>query len=82
MEFVPATLKELRLAILNGLLTLKELRLAILNSLLKCFALCSARVCALVVMLSDSPCERIEKWKTCPVVKQDRSLVRVWMEHK
>jgi hypothetical protein len=42
------------------LATLKELQLAMLN--VNLFTLCSAHVSALVVVLSDSPCERIRKW--------------------
>jgi hypothetical protein len=45
---------------------LKELQLATLNALL--FTLCSAHVSTLVTMLSDSPCERIRKWETCPIL--------------
>jgi hypothetical protein len=41
------------------------------------FSLCSARVSALVIMLSGSPCERIEKLETRPILKENRSLVRV-----
>jgi hypothetical protein len=53
---------------------LKELQLATLNRL---FTHCSDRVSALVIFLSDSPCEEIGKWEACPVLKEDRSLVRV-----
>jgi hypothetical protein len=35
------------------------------------FTLCSARVSALVIVLSDSRREKIGKWKTCPIVKKD-----------
>jgi hypothetical protein len=38
---------------------------------------CSARVSALMVVLSESPCERIGKWKTCLILKENRSLVCV-----
>jgi hypothetical protein len=31
------------------------------------FTLCSGRVSALVVVLSDNPRERIGKWETCPI---------------
>jgi hypothetical protein len=41
------------------------------------FPLCSARASALVIVLSDSPSERIGNWETCPILKEDRSLVRV-----
>jgi hypothetical protein len=63
--------------------TLKKLRnrifivLATLNVLLPFVVVCSARVSALMIMLSDSPWERIRKWETCPIVKEGRSLVRV-----
>jgi hypothetical protein len=33
--------------------------------------------CALVTVLSDSLCERIRKWETCPILKEGRSLVHV-----
>jgi hypothetical protein len=35
------------------------------------------RVSALVIVLSDRPCERIRKWETCPILKEGRSLVHV-----
>jgi hypothetical protein len=41
------------------------------------FIFCSARVSALVSVLSESLCESIGKWETCPILKEDRSLVRV-----
>jgi hypothetical protein len=53
--------------------TLKELQLATLQL----FTLCSASFSALVIVLSDSPCERIGKWETCPILKEVRWLVRV-----
>jgi hypothetical protein len=37
----------------------------------------SARVSALVTVLSDSPCERLGKYEICPILKEDRSLLRV-----
>jgi hypothetical protein len=37
--------------------------------------LCSARVSAQVIVVSDSPCESKGKWETCPILKEDRSLV-------
>jgi hypothetical protein len=40
------------------------------------FTLCSARVSALVIVLSESPCERNGIWETCPILKEGRSLVR------
>jgi hypothetical protein len=51
------------------LATLKELQLGTLN--IHVFTLCSARVSASVIMLSDSSCERITKWETCPILKED-----------
>jgi hypothetical protein len=53
MEFVLATLKELRLATLNVLP----------------FLYSNARVSALVNVLIGSLCERIAKWETCPILK-------------
>jgi hypothetical protein len=41
------------------------------------FTLCNARVGASVIVLSDSTCEGIGKWETFPILKEDRSLVRV-----
>jgi hypothetical protein len=41
------------------------------------FTFCSAHCSALVIVLSDSPCESIGKWEICPILKEDRSLVRV-----
>jgi hypothetical protein len=41
------------------------------------FTLCSARVSALVIVLSDSPREGTGKREMCPILKEDRSLVRV-----
>jgi hypothetical protein len=48
---------------------------------------CSSSIClhsvvfmsvhSLVTVLSDSPCERIGKWETCPILKEDRSLVHI-----
>jgi hypothetical protein len=35
------------------------------------FTLCNARVSALVIVLSDSPRERIGKCETSPVLKED-----------
>jgi hypothetical protein len=37
-------------------------------------------VSVLVIELSDSPCERIGKWETSPILKEDRLLVRVELE--
>jgi hypothetical protein len=55
------------------LVILKELQLATLNVLPLVY--CSAHVSALVIILSDSSCERIGKWETCPILKEDRTLV-------
>jgi hypothetical protein len=41
------------------------------------FTFCSARVSALVTVLSDSQCEGTGKGKICPILKEDRFLVRV-----
>jgi hypothetical protein len=49
--------------------------------LFRLFKLYRARVTALVIVLSDSLCERIRKWETCPILKEDRSLLRVNLEH-
>jgi hypothetical protein len=35
------------------------------------FTLCNARVNVLVIVLSDSPCERIRKWEACLILKED-----------
>jgi hypothetical protein len=40
------------------------------------FTICSARVSALMNVLSDSPRERMGKWEICPILKEDRLLVR------
>jgi hypothetical protein len=45
------------------------------------FTFCNALVDALMIVLGHSPCERIEKWETCPILKEGRSLVSVWLEH-
>jgi hypothetical protein len=57
---------------------LKELKLATLN-VFRLFTFCSARdsVSVLVIVLSDSPCERMGKCEACSIFKEDRSLVRV-----
>jgi hypothetical protein len=39
--------------------------------------LCSARVSALMIVFSDSPCERMGKLDTFPILKEDGFLVRV-----
>jgi hypothetical protein len=36
------------------------------------FTLCSAPVSAIVIVLSESPCERIGKWETCPILKKTK----------
>jgi hypothetical protein len=41
------------------------------------FILSSARISALVIVLNDSPCEKIGKWETCPILKENKWLVRV-----
>jgi hypothetical protein len=56
IEFVWATLRELQLATLNVLPFVLH---------------CNARVSALVIVLSDSPCESTLKWETCPILKED-----------
>jgi hypothetical protein len=43
------------------LAAVKELQLA---TFFRLFTLCSTRAGALVIVLSDSPCERIGKWET------------------
>jgi hypothetical protein len=58
------------------LATMKELPLATLNVLPFVYVL-SARVSALLIVSNGSPCERIGKWEICPILKEDRSLVRV-----
>jgi hypothetical protein len=57
------------------LATLRKLQLATLIFFFRLFTLCNARVSILVIVLSDSLCERIGKWETCPILKEDRSLV-------
>jgi hypothetical protein len=49
--------------------------------LFRLFTLCSARVSALMSVLSDSPCEGIEKWETCSILKEGRLLLHVQLEH-
>jgi hypothetical protein len=41
------------------------------------FTLCSAYVSALVIVLSDSLCERIRKWETYLILKEDIAGVRL-----
>jgi hypothetical protein len=41
------------------------------------FTFCSDRVSALMIVLNEGPCERIEGWEACPILKEDRLLVRV-----
>jgi hypothetical protein len=45
------------------------------------FFICSPRVNASAIVLSESLCERIGKWGTWPILKEERSLVRVYLEH-
>jgi hypothetical protein len=45
--------------------------------LLSLFILYSAHVSAIVIVLSEGQCERIDKWETCPILKEARLLVRV-----
>lgn len=47
---------------------------------LRLLTFCSAHVSAVLIVLNGSPCEGIEKWVTCPIVKNARSLVRVWLD--
>jgi hypothetical protein len=42
---------------------------------LRLFTLCSARISVLVIVLSNSPCERIGKLESCPILNEDRSFV-------
>jgi hypothetical protein len=51
------------------LATSKELQLATLK-FFHLFTLCSARVSALVLVLSDGSCERIGKWETCSICER------------
>jgi hypothetical protein len=63
---------------LFALATPKEIHLANTEAFsFPLFTLCSARVSSLVIVLSDSPCERIGKWETFLFLKEDRSLVHV-----
>jgi hypothetical protein len=41
------------------------------------FTLCSACVSVLGIVLSDSPCGKIGKWATFPILKEDRLLLFV-----
>lgn len=45
------------------------------------FILCSACISALVLVLSNSLCERIRKMESCPILIGDRSLVHIYLEH-
>jgi hypothetical protein len=45
------------------------------------FTFSSACVSALVIVLTDSPFERIGTWEICHILKEDRSLVRVLLEN-
>jgi hypothetical protein len=66
IEFVLATLIELQLETQN---------------VLPMFTFCSACVSALVMALSDSPCERIGKWETCPIWKRTDHWCAFSWEH-
>jgi hypothetical protein len=54
--------------------TLKEPQLVTLFCL---FTLCSVNVSALIIVLSDIPCERIGKLETCLILKEDRLLMHI-----
>jgi hypothetical protein len=41
------------------------------------FTLSSVGVSVLVMVLRDSPCDRIGKWETCPILEEDRSFLCV-----
>jgi hypothetical protein len=41
------------------------------------FSLFSYRANSLMIALRDSPCEQIGELETCPILKGDRSLVRL-----
>jgi hypothetical protein len=56
------------------LATLQKLQSATIN-VFRLFTLCSARVTAVVILLSDIPCERIGKWETCSILKEDTSFL-------
>jgi hypothetical protein len=58
------------------LATLKELQLAALK-VLPFVTLCSVRVSALLIVLSYSLCEIIEKWANCTILKEDRFCARL-----
>jgi hypothetical protein len=51
------------------LATLKELHLATLKDFLPGVTHCSVRVCVLVIVFSEIPCEIVGKWETCPILK-------------
>jgi hypothetical protein len=56
----------------------KKLRNGICVGYIECSSVlftCIVRVSALVTVLSDSLCQRIGKWDTCPNFKEDRSLM-------
>jgi hypothetical protein len=46
------------------------------SSVIRLYTFCSAYFSALLIVLSDSPCERIGKLETYLVLKEDRMLVR------
>jgi hypothetical protein len=39
------------------------------------FTLCNAHVSALVIVLSNSPCEGTGRWETCSILKEDRQII-------
>jgi hypothetical protein len=57
------------------LATLKELQLATLNVLLFVYT-CSDHVSALVIVLSDSPCESTGKWETVGMHLAGTSVIK------
>jgi hypothetical protein len=57
--------------------TVKELQFATLNVLPFVYNLSCSCQC---IVLSHSPCERIGKWETCLSLKEDRTLVHVYLE--
>jgi hypothetical protein len=45
------------------------------------FTVCNFRVSATVIVLSDGPCETIEKWETSPILKVDRCCLLADHDH-
>jgi hypothetical protein len=71
-------IKKLRNQIFFLLATLKELQFGNTD----CPSIClHSVVLVLVIVLNDRPCERIGKWETCPILKEEGLLVRVKLEH-